>query len=122
MDIYNDLDHIPLLLQRSMRQSIRVMNGYCQVFGIIVNLLEEDRPPTWKFIDHEISYSMSSTLQDAKLFLNHGGSSQYALSYLINTLKQLAQTQNWRQNLAQGLKQMESCLNDTGFELIMEKL
>lgn len=119
VDAYSDLCHIPIALRRSITGDIRLMHGYSKVFSGIVTCLKEYRSPTSHAVDQYIRYSYGKN-DDAKLFLEAGGGSQYALQYLFNAiakvlLSQLAQ-------LEEGLAFLPRCRNDIECHMVKEKL
>jgi hypothetical protein len=69
LDVYGDLDHMPLDLKRAITGSLRVMHGYCEVFGRIIACLKEGRAPTASLLDRRIRYSWGIKNEDAKTFL-----------------------------------------------------
>jgi len=119
VDIYNDLSHIPIGLKRSMTRDIRLMHGYCEVFGGIVSCLKERRLPTSQTVDQYIRYSCGKN-DDAKLFLEAGGSSQYALRYLLDKLVQISL--NHLPQIEKGLVFLPGCYNDIKYYMLKERL
>ena len=109
IDIFGDLDHIPVVLKREMKKEIRVMNGYSQVFGCIVRSLDEGRLPCSAALERDILYSSCGRNEDAKLFLQAGGSSRHAINYLFDRLKKIIKEGH---NLEEGLRSLVFCAND----------
>lgn len=122
LDVYGDLDHMPIALRRTITGSLRVMHGYCEVFGYIITCLKEDRAPTSSLLDRRIRYSWGGKSEDAKMFLQAGGKSMYALQYLIRTLKELMLVRNGSRLAEGGLACLPMCLNDTAYDLVRERL
>lgn len=122
LDVYGDLEHMPVSLRRAITGSLRVMHGYCEVFGFIITCLNEDRAPTSNLLDHRIRYSWGSKSEDGKLFLLAGGKSTYALQYLIRTLKELMIVRNGSRLAGARLTPLPICLNDTAYDLVAERL
>jgi hypothetical protein len=98
------------------------MNGYCEVFGFIYACLKEGRAPTASVLDRRIRYSWSAKSEDAKIFLQVGGKSMFALQYLIDTLKDLMIVRNGSRLLEGGLRSLPMCLNDTAYDMVKERL
>ena len=122
LDVYSDLDHMPIALRRTITGNLRAMHGYCEVFGCIITCLKEDRAPTSILLDHRIRYSWGGKSEDAKMFLQAGGKSMYALQYLIRTLKELMLVRNGSRLAEGGLACLPMCLNDTAYDLIRDRL
>ena len=122
LDIYSDLDHIPLDLKRTMTGSLRIMHGYCEIFGRIVTCLKEGQAPTSSLLDRRIRYSWGGKSEDSKLFLLAGGKSTYALQYLIRTLKELMLGRNGSTLSEGALAPLLTCLNDTAYDLVGDRL
>ena len=122
LDVYDDLDHIPLALKRIMTGNIRVMHGYCEVFGRIITCLKEGRAPTSSLLDLRIRYSWGGKSEDAKLYLLAGGKSKYALQYLIRVLKELMLSRNGSRLSEGGLVSLPKCLNDIAYDLVGDRL
>jgi hypothetical protein len=122
LDVYDDLDNMPLALKRAIKGSLRIMHGYCEVFGRIATCLKESRAPTSSLLDHRILYSWDGKSEDAKLFLLAGGESMYALQYLIGILKKLMLVRNGSSLSAGGLDSLPVCLNDTAYDLVRKRL
>jgi hypothetical protein len=122
LDIYNDLDHIPLALKRTMKGSLQIMHGYCEVFGRIVACLSEGRAPNSSLLDCRIRYCWDGKSEDAKLFLLAGGTSAYALQYLLRTLKELMLGRNGSGLSDRGLAPLPACLNDIAYDLVGDRL
>jgi hypothetical protein len=122
LDVYDDLDHMPLALKRTMSGNIRVMYAYCEVFGRIITCLKEDRPLTSSVLDYRIRYSWGGKSEDAKLFLQVGGKSMFALQYLISTLEKLMLGRNGSRLSEGALASLPMCLNDTAYDLIRDRL
>ena len=120
LDVYGDLDHMPLALRRCIKEDIRVMSGYCEVFSKIIECLKDGRAPTPSLVDKRIRYSWRD--RDSKYFLDAGGKSQYALYYLIATLKSFMLHRGGLRYIDSGLQSEPRCLNDTNFELVAELL
>jgi hypothetical protein len=51
LDVYEDLDHLLVSLRIEMRRDIKLLNGYCQIFGSIVRFLIEGRIPQASVIE-----------------------------------------------------------------------
>ena len=98
------------------------MHGYCEVFGCIITCLKEDRAPTSSLLDRRIRYSWGGKNEDARMFLQAGGKSMYALQYLIRTLKELMLVRNGSKLGKGGLTCLPMCLNDTAYDLIRDRL
>ena len=122
LDVYGDLDHMPVDLKRTITGSLRAMHGYCEVFGRIITCLNEGRAPTSSLLDRRIRYSWGDKSEDAKIFLLAGGKSMYALQYLIHTLKELMLGRNGERLAGGGLVSLPMCLNDTAYDLVRERL
>ena len=122
LDVYGDLDHMPLALKRTMTGSLRVMHGYCEVFGRIITCLKEGRAPTSSLLDLRIRYSWGGKSEDAKLYLLAGGKSKYALQYLIRVLKELMLSRNGSRLSEGGLVSLPKCLNDIAYDLVGDRL
>jgi len=122
LDIYGDLDHIPLDVKRAMAGSIRIMHGYCEVFGRIVTCLREGRAPTSSLLDQRIRYSWGGKSEDAKLYLLAGGKAMYALEYLIRIVKELMLARNGFKVSEGGLGSLPMCLNDIAYDLVRDRL
>jgi hypothetical protein len=105
-----------------MTGSLRVMHGYCVVFGHIVTCLKEDRAPASSLLDRRIQYSWGVKSEDAKMFLQAEGKSMYALQYLIRTLEELMLVRNGSRIAEGGLACLPMCLNDTAYDLIRYRL
>jgi hypothetical protein len=123
LDAYGDLDHLPLGLKRVVSRDIRVMQGYCEIFGIIRRCLEQNKTPIPWRIHQRIWYFPEYYDSNARLFLGaEGGHAKYALQYLINTMKDIMVVRNIQKDLEEGLELLPRCLNDTGYCLLQKML
>jgi hypothetical protein len=122
LDIYRDLNHLPLSFRRLMQRNKGLMHGYCDVFGHIATCLNSDSAPTGYEVERRILDSHGEESMDAKLFLMAGGKSKYALQYLIDTMKDLAKVRNGSGLLEKGLGFLPRCLNDNSYSLVEDRL
>lgn len=122
VDIYGDLDHLPIALRRKMRRDIKVMNSYYQIFGSIARCLMEGRVPNISVIEQDINYSWSRKNEDAKHFLQVGGSVSYPLLYLVEKIKSIICSPGSLTTIEEGLNFLSNCLNDTALETVRERL
>ncbi|KAH8797848.1 hypothetical protein F5884DRAFT_839036 [Xylogone sp. PMI_703] len=120
LDIYGELEHMPLDLRCAIRRDIRVMNGYTEVFRIVNKFLNEYREPTSSAIDQHIRYSYEN--EDAKLFLEADGEARYALQYLINMIKDTMVNRNGLMLLEEGLAFLPRCANDEAYDTVGVRL
>jgi hypothetical protein len=122
LDIYSDLDHIPLTLKRTLTESISVLHGYSQAFERIAICLREGRPPIARLLDDRIRYSWDGKSEDAKLFLLAGGTSKYALQHVIRDVKELMLVRNGSRLALGGLASLPMCINDTAYDMVIDRL
>jgi hypothetical protein len=122
LDVYSNLDHIPLVLKHAITGSIRVIYRYCEVFGCIIMCLDKGRALISSLLDRRIRYSWSSKNKDRKLYLLAGGKSIYALEYLIGILKKLMLARNRSRFSGSRLLSLPICLNNTAYDLVRDKL
>jgi hypothetical protein len=122
LDIYKDLNHLPLSLRRLMQRNKGIMHGYCDIFGHIATCLESNCVPSSDEVEKRILSSQGEGSMDAKLFLMAGGNSKHALRYLIETLKEITEVRNGSGLLEQGLSFLPLCLNDNSYGLLEDRL
>jgi hypothetical protein len=92
------------------------------VFGCIARRLNDNKAPKPIAVDSDIRYSWSGKNEDAKLFLDAGGSSVYALRYIIENLKSIITSHSSCKSLEEGLHFLSRCINDNNFEMVLERL
>jgi hypothetical protein len=114
---------MPVSVRRTLTRDIRIMHGYCEVFGAIRACLEENRAPVQQSIDQRIWYSLEygEDKSNARLFLQKVDS-RYALHYLLRTLRGSMVGRNLYKHLDEGLKFLPRCLNDTGYSMLEARL
>ena len=122
LDVYGDINHMPIALRRALRGDIRVMHGYCEVFSSIIECLKETRAPTSHAIDLRIRYSCDGKREDAKIYLEAGGKSEYVLQYLFDKIKDVVLVGNGFSQSEEGLAFLPRCFNDTGYDMVQKRL
>jgi hypothetical protein len=79
LDVYRDLDHLPLSLRWLMQRNKGLMHGYYDIFGYIATCLKSDYAPSGYEVERRVLNSHGEDSMDSKLFLMAGGKSNHAL-------------------------------------------
>jgi hypothetical protein len=120
LGVYGDLDHMPVALKITVLKNMRVMYGYCELFGTIRSCLADNMAPTPDLIWERV---FCSSACNAKAFLSQNGAdTRHALEYLIVTLKEVMSRNIGRKDFADGLDLLPLCHNDNRYWLLKESL
>jgi hypothetical protein len=124
-DVFGDLKFMPVSLKGTVIRNIRVMHGYCELFGVIRRCLEDKLEPTHHAIKHRVmdSIQVDEGKGDGRDFLDQeDGDPRYALQYLITTLRDVMRVHNVQKLLDEGLDSLPSCSNDSGYSMLHGRL
>lgn len=105
---HSDIDHIPPDVQRALASDFTLWSQYCDIFLRIVTHLRAGRSPT----------SRNINLALEKEFIAVGGSSKFALDYLLDIIQRVGH----RSSHVEGFESRPPCPNDFTYTTMRKRL